>query len=139
MKKNYIVEFTYPTIYTYKIKADNPEEAIRLAKKADDGTLEDEKYKYVEDWPSSGDTDFETTPETFIYASENDLGARPMISVTPNKQTLDNTLKNIVNHIQSQYDTTDQINVLLDFGFEEELLKYYGYTKKEIKTAKKER
>lgn len=131
--KNYIVDFHYPTIYSFNVKATDPKEAIRLATEANLKNIENYKDDLVEERPGSRETDFESTPETFIYASEHDYYTRPMLSITPDKKTLENAVKRIIEYAQMLPNSYDQLHFLIgELNLEPELLKYYGYTQEEL-------
>lgn len=131
--KNYIVDFHYPTIYSFNVKATSPKEAIRLATEANNKNIENYKDDLVEERPGSRETDFENTPETFIYDSEHDYYIRPIQSITPDKKTLDNAIKRIIKYAQMLPNSYDQLHFLIgELNLEPELLQYYRYTQEEL-------
>lgn len=131
--KNYIVDFCYPCVYSFQVKAADPYAAIRLAQNANSQNVDCYSDETVQERPGSREIDFETPPETLIYASERDYCTRPMPGVTPNKEMLDNTIKRIVGYAQAMYDTYGQLQFLIgELDIDAELLKYYGYTQDEI-------
>lgn len=135
--KNFIVNFHYPCIYSYNVKSTNPADAIRLAEKANNNNIDGYTNEYVEERPEKGEIDFENKPEILIYDSEKNYYIRPMLSLTPDKKTLEESLERIIKMIQNQYDTHDQLAILYEqAGLDKELLKYFGYTEEDFNEFK---
>ena len=133
--KKFIVDNCYPCIYSYDVTAETPEEAIEAVRNYN---MNPGKYtdNNIQERTGNGDIDFSNPPEELVYASEKDYYVRPVLRVTPDKKHLENALKTIIETIQHQFDTADQLRILCDdYKVDKELLKYFGYTEEDFETA----
>ena len=120
---NYRVKVAYPASTTYNVQAENPEKAIDIATMCDAQNVQDIEIS------------FESEP-TFTVMDEN---GNILHDVNPPYNILKDTLNSVIDHISAGENTSGQINTLLDMGFTEDLLVFFGYSKTDIEETIKER
>ncbi len=128
---DYLVEIRYPVLVRYSTKAENPAEAIKAAKNEFYEKVTEPTEATATRINKSGIIDTNTPLGIYIYYSNNTN--TPILSITPTKKSFEETLKKIITHIRENYNIHLQLNLLInELNIDPELLKYFGYTEKEI-------